>query len=163
MSVRHKVLSREQHQQVLQKLRLSDNLLSTILQGHLYVEYWLNEVILKEWGSGRIIIDKFSFSQKVHIVEAAGLADMQEIVQSFREINALRNCFAHALFPEDIEAKLDKLTIPFEQYEDPTTLSTGVGSFLNVITRVSVFLLGYCEGSDGTAEPDSLLPVFLDP
>ncbi|WP_263366984.1 hypothetical protein [Edaphobacter bradus] len=53
------------------------NDLSTVaLKGQLYVEYWLNEVMLATWGDkASEMVNQFAFAKKITIVKATGLID----------------------------------------------------------------------------------------
>ena len=83
----------DQHRQIIDRLSLAGNQEDIVLRGHLYVEYWLNEMILKEWKKGDIIVGNFTFSQKVSIAESTGLVSDGdiEVIACLREINAIRN------------------------------------------------------------------------
>ncbi len=159
----HKTLNRDQHRQIIDRLSLAGNQEDIVLRGHLYVEYWLNEMILKEWKKGDIIVGNFTFSQKVSIAESTGLVSDGdiEVIACLREINAIRNRFAHDLYPDEIEGKFNKLSVPFNTNPEGLKHLTGIRRFQLAVAVVSAYMLGRCETKDNITSPDSLLPALL--
>jgi hypothetical protein len=82
-----------------------------ILTGHLFVEYCVNERILRMFKDGEIIVNDngFGFYKKFQLLKASGLFnDQKHIERNIEIINQLRNKCAHCLFIEDLQEDMKK-------------------------------------------------------
>ena len=76
-----------------------------VLQLHLLLEYSINGIISGLFKKPNIIFDKRDlnfFSNKVDILEALGIIEDKDILYNIRQINAIRNDFAHTLETDKI-------------------------------------------------------------
>lgn len=71
--------------------------LTLIVKCHLFIESSVNELLTHCLPNPRRILEKSSFSFKLHLFEALNLSPNKILVKKIREINKLRNDFVHDL------------------------------------------------------------------
>lgn len=88
------------------------------LIAHLYVEYFINELIVVRFTDARLIIDDAeigTFKSKVAILKALGvLVDPSPLLTNIELIQRIRNFYAHNLLltdevPEQVESRIRQL------------------------------------------------------
>ena len=86
----------------------------TILRVHLLVEYYLEKFITMGLDRGDKITSQgnFSFAQKIYIVEALNLVK-DEIIQSIKNLNKVRNNCAHELHKAISASDVELIGRPF--------------------------------------------------
>ena len=75
---------------------------------HLYTEYRINEIILKVFKKGKeYYVDekRFTFSDKIKLLEATDIIKSQDLLTNLRVINRIRNDMAHTLVIEEVIEK----------------------------------------------------------
>ncbi|WP_192511647.1 hypothetical protein [Paenibacillus sp. 23TSA30-6] len=90
----------------------SESDLQTILRAHLYIEYELEQILLKNLLHPELLRDKLRFIDKVRFVFSMGLVP-RENMDAILKINNLRNTFAHKLEYNFFEEDLNKLMDSF--------------------------------------------------
>lgn len=162
---RHKELSDDSKRAVTKAIYTATQIEEVILKGHLYIEYFLNELFLANWPSeGEKLLDRFSFEQKVVIAEGTSLLKHADVVANLRSINQIRNSLAHSLFPGDIEAKV--LEIPVLDFEARKSITKPLLRAKVSILVLCSYLVGLTHTLRGIAgdPPDWLLdPDWLIP
>ena len=84
---------------LIQRLRHHEDELGLIIKGHLFVEFVINQIILRRCKSPKEILTDsraYPFSVKLQLVYAMGLIP-NPIFQNIRKINRIRNELAHNL------------------------------------------------------------------
>jgi hypothetical protein len=100
--------------QFIARLRHHENELGLIIKGHLFVEFVINQIILKRCkGPKEILKDSrtYPFSVKLQLVYSMGLLP-NPIYQNIRKINRIRNDLAH-----NLEINYGKIDFTFRQDE----------------------------------------------
>ena len=108
--------------QLGERLQSDDKILSAILQGHLFVESLLEELIkvCLENNSEAVLSARLSFDQKLVIAAKLHLANEwplipDYVVGSLRKLNSLRNKLAHRYGHEASEEDIRELFVGLEQ------------------------------------------------
>ncbi len=81
------------------RLRHHEDELGLVIKGHLFVEFVINQIILKRCKSPKVILKDsraYPFSVKLQLVYSMGLIP-NAIYQNIRRINRIRNELAHGL------------------------------------------------------------------
>ncbi|HEY4761154.1 MAG TPA: hypothetical protein VIH42_11290 [Thermoguttaceae bacterium] len=81
------------------RLRHHEDELGLVIKGHLFVEFVINQIVLKRCKSPKSILDDhraYPFSVKLQIIYSMGLIPAY-IYQNIRKINRIRNELAHNL------------------------------------------------------------------
>jgi len=74
-----------------------------VLLLHLYLEYVINEGILKLFVHGEDLLE-LNFFKKLEILKATGVLDNhQDIFENISKINSIRNYYAHTLILNEVE------------------------------------------------------------
>jgi hypothetical protein len=119
----HKTVDVEaSHEKVLKLVAESDNIGDVALKGHLYVEYWLNELFIAKWGAeGSALVERsWQFSRKLTIAKKGLLptSDMY-LVPLLQFLNECRNAYAHDLFRADLVGLMKTFSYPdLEQFSE---------------------------------------------
>ena len=78
-----------------------------VLMAHLYLEYWINEIIFEEPDFIFRDVNLNSFSKKIQILKAKGiLKEKESLLKNIEIINKLRNDYAHTLIVSEIDKKM---------------------------------------------------------
>lgn len=75
---------------------------ASVLIIHLYVEYFVNEILKKKLPKPKKIIDKYTFAKKVDIIESLKILT-SELINDIRQTNKIRNLFAHNIETDSID------------------------------------------------------------
>jgi hypothetical protein len=104
---KHVELSDDLQEQITAAIIRSQRIDEVILRGHLYVEHCLNELILVEWSDkGRKLVERFTFDQKIAILEGTRLLPDELALNCLRGLIKLRNHISHTLFPSNLEEQV---------------------------------------------------------
>ena len=93
--------------------KLRDNRLLVLIL-HLYMEYWVNEIIIKMYPKSEVILDENTFNQlkgftnKVKLIEASNIITNPEVIGNVKILNRIRNLYAHNLDQNSITKKVEK-------------------------------------------------------
>ena len=112
---------------------------SKIITLHLYIEYWLNKLILKKENIKNEKIDRDSFHRKTTILWSLGVLD-QLTYENIIKINELRNIYAHHLELEKVEDKIQ--TELSELKIDPIFITSDGDRFRSICIQTMIFLEG---------------------
>lgn len=86
---------------------------SMVLRCHLLAEYYLDHLIISILPRGDILLDqKFSFIQKVFIVDALNILS-RETIDSIKALNSIRNHCSHDIDYKITESDIDKIGRPY--------------------------------------------------
>jgi len=110
------------------------------ISSHLYVEYYLNELIRLKFDEAKLIIDESelgSFNNKFLILQALGIfRDKATLISNINLLRSIRNFYAHNLLisnplPEEVKSRIKQLKymdekgneteydVPWEEHIDP--------------------------------------------
>lgn len=116
------------------------NIKELALVAHLYVEYFVNELIVETFRTPGLVIDDDklgSFGSKILLLEAMGLFnDVPHVLSNVTLIQRIRNHYAHNLLltdevPEPVASRIKQLVyfedsgeiceydVPWSEHEDP--------------------------------------------
>lgn len=94
---------------------------SIVLRLHLLAEFFLDQIIIAKLSRGDLLVDHFTFIQKLRIVDSFSVLEHKE-VDSLRNLNTVRNRCSHDLDYQLTESDIDRIGRPFgKQYADIKT------------------------------------------
>jgi hypothetical protein len=94
------------------RLRYHEDELGLVVKGHLFIEFVINQMILKRCKSPKTILEdhrSYPFSVKLQIVYSMGLLP-HPIYLNIRRVNKIRNQFAH-----NLEIDVNKIDFKFHR------------------------------------------------
>lgn len=102
-----KILSEKEIQYIMNTILESDSIENTVLKSHLYIEYWIDKLLLSKLHKPHILLSKvWQFSLKIDLLESLGYLDYPLILAQLRALNNLRNELSHQIFVKDIDKKI---------------------------------------------------------
>ncbi len=77
---------------------------SKVIILHLYIEYWINEIIRISHRNAELIIDDEElgkFGNKIKILKIRGFIDYENLLVNLKQIQEIRNHYSHVLLMKD--------------------------------------------------------------
>jgi len=97
---------------LVEELNKYNELRTLALVVHLFVEYYINEIIIKLFPKGEIIIENRalnSFSKKINILKAWDLFKSDsDLLKNINLVNEIRNKYAHNLIASEVDKEAAK-------------------------------------------------------
>ncbi|MBI3032890.1 hypothetical protein HYY69_05415 [Candidatus Woesearchaeota archaeon] len=126
----HQQLSQDQYfKQLMEEFNKEQEIRSLVLTAHLFIEYWINEIIMNIFPQGKIIFknkELRGFSSKIDILTAFGVFEKDEdLLYNITQINQLRNKYAHNLIIKESEVNKSIKQLKLI----PNNLSENINSF----------------------------------